>query len=335
MTKVDTIPKPNTDMGSMKPTEEETELMRTLDQREMTYMKSMNKVGQTWKYKFHDIKTKKDVTVHTRIEPRDLPVTFKYMKDYCIPFLPIKGKERYRNIADRFVDLIYELPDNRLTTEPEQYSIDHSSVSDDQPSVRDIDNQKMASVTGLSQEGSQSLTEPLNKYILELNRENIKKYFKLEKFSDEEIEMSLQLCILQNLNPFINDVYLIPYKDKIQMVVSKDVFLKKAEQHEDYEGFEAGLVLTDESGEIVFLPGSFIPPAHYIQGGYAKVFRKNMKEFRAVVGLKEYKSTNPKSLWFKLENTMIRKVALVQAMREAFPAALQGMYDRAEIEEMN
>ena len=62
-----------------------------------------------------------------------------------------------------------------------------------------------------------------------------------------------------------------------------------------------------------------------------------MKDFRAVVGLQEYKSTNPKSLWNKLENTMIRKVALSQAMREAFPAALQGMYDRAEIntEEMN
>ncbi len=392
------IPKPKTSgsTGSttsvsstdLEPTEEEKELMKNLDQREVTYVAYLNKAGLTWKYKFHDIKLDKEITIHTQVEPRDLPVTFKYTKDYCIPFLPIKGKERYRTIADRFIELIYELPDpmklnldKNENYKPFKTDLESAEIIKKKHSIPTTDGDDMVSTEAINQlkeseslnrirervkqkeqstdiipsvgddkpirvldsgkdQGSQSLTETPNKNILELNLENIKKYFKLEKFSDQAIEMSLQLCIHQNLNPFINDVYLIPFNEnatnrKIQMVVSKDVFLKKAEQHDDYEGFEAGLVLTDEEDEIVFLPGSFVPPNHTLQGGYARVFRKGMKDFRAVVGIKEYKSENPKSLWAKLENTMIRKVALVQCLREAFPVALHGMYDKAEMGDMN
>jgi hypothetical protein len=40
-----------------------------------------------------------------------------------------------------------------------------------------------------------------------------------------------------------------------------------------------------------------------------------------------------KSSWAKIPATMIRKVALVQALREAFPSDLGGCYDSAEMDQ--
>jgi hypothetical protein len=37
-----------------------------------------------------------------------------------------------------------------------------------------------------------------------------------------------------------------------------------------------------------------------------------------------------KSSWAKMPATMIRKVALVQSLREAFPSDLGGLYDSCE-----
>lgn len=47
------------------------------------------------------------------------------------------------------------------------------------------------------------------------------------------------------------------------------------------------------------------------------------------VSLKEYNTG--KASWLKMPATMIRKVAIVQALREAFPSELGGMYDSSEM----
>ena len=348
MNKVNTIPKPDTNSNnSLEPTAEEKELMRTLDQRELTYIGTLNKVGKKWKYEFLDIANdNKKTVVQTQIEPRNLPVTFKYRKDYCIPFLPIKGKERFRNIADRFIELIYELPDREevrydVTSQGDYYDrMDtinsteqqyHSSVSDDKPS-------KDASSMGPIKLGSQSLTEPTNKlgrlteYTI-LNTENIIKYLNPDA-TEQQAFMFLQLCKNQNLDPFVRDAYLIIYGGKASMVVSKDAFLKKAEEQTDYEGFEAGIIIKDQDDHIDRLrQGSFIMKGETLLGGWAKVYRKGLRPFYAEVSREEY--DQKRNLWATKPATMIRKVAIVQAMREAFPSKFQGMYDRAEIEEMN
>ena len=251
------IPKPKTSSSTssttsvnstdLEPTEEEKELMKTLDQREVTYINYLNKAGQTWKYKFFDIELNKEITIHTQVEPRDLPVTFKYTKDYCIPFLPIKGKERYRTIADRFIELIYELPDSEEIDKIEIKAVTqkfHStvipSVGDDKPLLA-TDKRTDSSESQLvpsQTEGSQSLTETTTRTIL--NIENIIKYI-CPTATKQEAFMFLQLCEHQDLDPFIKDAYMIKYGNKVTMVVSKDAFLKKAESLPDYEGFTAGI----------------------------------------------------------------------------------------------
>ena len=71
-------------------------------------------------------------------------------------------------------------------------------------------------------------------------------------------------------------------------------------------------------------------------GGWAKVFVKGYQEpMEAVVGLSEYigtkKTGEVNEQWTKRPATMIRKVALMQALREAFPDDLAGMYDSSEM----
>ncbi len=166
---------------------------------------------------------------------------------------------------------------------------------------------------------------------LDITLNNIKKYLATPNVTDSEYYIFLQLCLNQNLNPFIGDVYLVKYGPKAQMIVSKDAFLKKAEQTEGYKGFEAGVVvfLGDEK-QLIQRPGSLVLEKEKLVGGWARVHRKDMQPFYAEVSFQEYNTG--KSMWAKKPATMIRKVALVQAMREAFPKSFQGMYDGAEID---
>ena len=50
------------------------------------------------------------------------------------------------------------------------------------------------------------------------------------QITDQEVVYFINLCKSQGLNPFIKDCYLIKYGNTTpaQMVVSKDVFLKRA-----------------------------------------------------------------------------------------------------------
>lgn len=173
---------------------------------------------------------------------------------------------------------------------------------------------------------------------LELTFENIKLYCDPSgKASRHEIMNFLQLCVNQGLNPFIKDAYLIKYGNyPAQMVVSKDAFLKKAEDESDYEGFEAGIIVTNNTIDDSFTErqGSLLLSKEKLIGGWARVYRNGKKPFYSQVSFKEYFAggKDKKNLWDLKPATMIRKVALVQAMREAFTASFQGMYDRAEID---
>ena len=65
-------------------------------------------------------------------------------------------------------------------------------------------------------------------------------------------------------------------------------------------------------------------------GGWAKAYRKDRsRPFYEEVKLSEYDTK--KSLWATKPATMIRKVALVHALRESFPATFGSLYDESEV----
>lgn len=153
----------------------------------------------------------------------------------------------------------------------------------------------------------------------------------------QEVAMFMNLCKFSGLNPWLKEAYCIKYgSEPATMVVGKEAFQKRAESHPAYDGAEAGIIVFDpESGEIIYRKGTMKLPDEEIIGGYAEVWRKDRTHStRIEVSFDEYagkkKDGTLNGQWSKKPATMIRKVALVQALRETFPATFGGMYTAEE-----
>ena len=175
---------------------------------------------------------------------------------------------------------------------------------------------------------------------VELTPEVVRNYLvsgNKERVTTQEIVMFMNLCKYSGLNPWLKEAYCIKYgNDPATMVVGKEAFMKKAESHPNYNGYQAGIIVCDpETGEVTKRPGSFRLKGEEVVGGYAEVWRKDREHsFLVEVSFDEYvgrkKDGTINSQWAKKPATMIRKVALVQALREAFPATFGGMYAAEE-----
>lgn len=158
--------------------------------------------------------------------------------------------------------------------------------------------------------------------------------------TDEEVVMFLSLCKFQHLNPFIREAYLIKYGDQpATMVVGKDVFVKRAKKQPEFDGLQAGIIVRDrETGQVIEREGTFFEKdAETLLGGWAKAYIKNYAvPFYCSVSLDEYigrkKNGEVNAQWSGKPATMIRKVALAQVLRDAFPEQnAGGMYVQEEI----
>lgn len=148
--------------------------------------------------------------------------------------------------------------------------------------------------------------------------------------TDQEILQFISICKYQQLNPFLNEAYLVKFQnnrggeDNASIIVSKEAFMKRAEGCAEYRGFRAGLILK-RGTEVVYEEGEFMRDGDVLLGGWAEVHR-NDRDYpvKAFVNLKDY--DKGRSTWNAIKCTMIRKVALVHALREAFPAQLGALY---------
>jgi phage recombination protein Bet len=157
--------------------------------------------------------------------------------------------------------------------------------------------------------------------------------------TDQEVMMYLTLCRYQHLNPFLKEVYLIKYGNSPATIVTgKDLFMKRANRNPNYAGKKAGIIVASkENGAVTEREGTvYIPETEELIGGWAKVYIKGHTEpeyasvsFNEYAGRKSDGTLN--SQWATKPATMIRKVALVQALREAFPEDFGGLYSPEEM----
>lgn len=155
--------------------------------------------------------------------------------------------------------------------------------------------------------------------------------------TEQEMLMFIELCKAQNLNPFIRDAYLVKYGNQAaQIIVGKDVFIKRASENPNFNGMKAGIVVLDKNGNIQEREGALKLPGEELVGGWCEVYLKD-KDFptKALVSFEEYaqktKEGKLNSMWSSKGATMIRKVAQSQALREAFPKELRGLYQQEEM----
>lgn len=153
-----------------------------------------------------------------------------------------------------------------------------------------------------------------------------------------EFKFFTELCKVQKLNPFLKEAYCIKYGSApATIVVGKDVFIKRAVAHPQYNGKESGImVMKEDSTTVIERNGCFFAPDETVIGGWARVFRKDREHpeymsvsLEEVAGRKDGKFN---SSWANKKATMVEKVAKVRALREAFIDEFQGMYVEEEFE---
>lgn len=160
------------------------------------------------------------------------------------------------------------------------------------------------------------------------------------RVTDQEVVMFLNLCKFQKLNPFLREAYLIKYGSQPATIVTgKEAITKRAMRNANFAGQQAGVVVLKEDGTLENRIGTIVVNGEMLVGGWAKAFVKGYETpVEVSVALNEYiglkNDGTPNSNWQKRPASMIRKVALVQALREAFPEDLGGMYAAEETNEI-
>lgn len=158
-----------------------------------------------------------------------------------------------------------------------------------------------------------------------------------QKVDDREVYAFMAKCRARGLNPLAGDAYMTAYMNRqtnrveASVIVSKDYFVRTANQQPTFDGMKAGIVVVDRTGALQYREGCIVGRStEKLVGGWAEVYDKRRSHpSRAEVSLEEY--DQHRSLWKTKPATMIRKVALVQALREAYPGAYGGIYDSSEM----
>lgn len=155
--------------------------------------------------------------------------------------------------------------------------------------------------------------------------------------TDREVNLFMALCKAQKLNPFIKEAHLIKYgSNPATMVVGKDVYTKRAQKNQRFKGYRAGITVITPSGQLDRREGSMVVSGDTLVGGWCSVIIDGYEapmfdevSFDEYAGRKKDGSLN--KTWSDKPGTMIRKVAIVHALREAFPDDFTGLYDSCEM----
>lgn len=159
-----------------------------------------------------------------------------------------------------------------------------------------------------------------------------------DKVPDSEYAKVIMTCAARGLNPLAGDVAIQPHWNKrkqcneLSVVMTKDYFQRRAAMHPSYDGKEAGIVVLTQDGRPVRREGSGIYSAlgERLLSGWCRVHVKGRStpEYKEVA-FDEYNTGM--SLWNTKPATMIMKVAISQALRDAFPNEFQGLYEAEEM----
>lgn len=151
--------------------------------------------------------------------------------------------------------------------------------------------------------------------------------------TDQEIIMFMSLAKYQHLNPFLNEAYMIKFKGApAQIITSKEAFMKRANSNPHYLGTDAGIIV-QRGDEMKQLSGTVKLKNDILIGAWANVKRDDRDDTHIEVSMDEF--SKGQSTWKSMPATMIRKVAVVNALREAFPDALGGMYTEDDSQQFN
>lgn len=153
--------------------------------------------------------------------------------------------------------------------------------------------------------------------------------------TDIEFSFMVELGRATQLNPFMREIWAVKYKNGVpaSIFIGRDGYRKAAQRQKDYEYHQVNAVYSKDefriaNDEIQHNYG-FSNRGDLI-GAYCIVKRKSSSKYTYVmVTMEEY--SLPQSLWKSKPETMIKKVAEAQALRQSFQEVLAGTYSDAEM----
>ncbi len=143
-----------------------------------------------------------------------------------------------------------------------------------------------------------------------------------QKLSEPQKKLFIATAMAQHLNPFKREIHAVPYKTKsgkyeLSIVTGYEVYLRRAERSGKLAGWK------------VWTEGS---KAQGTLKACIEIYRKDWQQpFRHEVLFKEYNKNM--SLWLSKPITQLKKVAISQGFRLAFPEEVGGLpYSAEEID---
>jgi phage recombination protein Bet len=163
-----------------------------------------------------------------------------------------------------------------------------------------------------------------------IQKESIFEYLKVfgyeKTLSDDETQQFVQTALAGNLDPFKREIYIAAYGEgenrKVSILTGYQVYLKRAERTGKLDGWNARI---DGNGSQM--------------KAVVEIFRKDwshsfIHEVYWEEAVQKRKDGQPTQFWSKQPRFQLRKVAMAQAFRLAFPDELGGLpYESAELPE--
>jgi len=139
---------------------------------------------------------------------------------------------------------------------------------------------------------------------------------------------------LLGANPFTEEIYPAKFGGKMQIIVSRDFYRRKAQEQEDYDGHRAMAIYSNDefsmvNGEPKHEVTSFADRGK-LAGAYAMGWRKGIENhFFVSVKFSEYNQGN--YMWKQKPETMIKKVAEAHLLRQMYEGILGNTYTPGEL----
>jgi phage recombination protein Bet len=155
--------------------------------------------------------------------------------------------------------------------------------------------------------------------------------------TDLEFSFLIQLGKATQLNPFMREIWVVKYSSKAaaQIFIGRDGYRIAASRHPMYLRHQVEAVYSKDEFKVMnsdIIHSFGLADRGELISAYCKVYLKGQLGYSYVyVTMKEYGLNQ--SLWKEKPETMIKKVAEAQALRQAFPEFFAGTYSDVELPE--
>ncbi len=128
-----------------------------------------------------------------------------------------------------------------------------------------------------------------------------------ERVPKTQIDIAIETAKAYNLNPFKREVHFTPYNGELKIIVGYEVYLKRAEATRKLNGWKVEIQGQGSDMKAV-----------------ATIYRKDW-EYPFVHEAYKVEVAQNTPIWTKMPRFMLKKVAIGQAFRLAFPEEMGGM----------